>query len=130
MFNPKTTEIIISNHQSFFDILYLTFRCFPSFYQVKKDGTLVPRNFYEILLDSLLSRSEYENYKSITLNEAVEYMNGPIVIFPEGCKTNGKAVIDFLPFLKTFKGENLPKIHIMVFKYIIYYILFIDIFYI
>lgn len=95
----------------------MTFRFFPSFYQVKKDGKLVPRNYGEILLDSLLSRSEFENNKSITVNEAIKYNNGPIIIFPEGCKTNGKAVIEFLPFLKTFKGENLPKIHIMVFKY-------------
>lgn len=114
--NINNDDVIICNQQSFIEIIYLTYKFLPSFFHVTKKGKVIYRNYMNIVLDSLLTRTEFNTKQAISLEEARNKYRGPIILFPEECKTNGKAVLSFLPFLNGISTITF-KIHIITFKY-------------
>jgi hypothetical protein len=125
--NIKPGDIIISNHLSFIEILYLSFRFSPIFSAVPNiwkdsppEGIAKKRNFLEALLDSITDPivTEKECIPIRELIKLAEKQNCPLVIFPEGTTSNGKTLLACVPVLNGIaKEKNIhQRIKIIGFK--------------
>ncbi|CAI2178118.1 16399_t:CDS:2 [Funneliformis geosporum] len=117
-------DIIVCNWVSYVEIFYLTFRFDPIFTQYyPATNTLRPISLWKAIWNT----GSYPNLdppetETFTLQELVSYAKSkrsrPIVIFPEGTTSNGRALLKFNPI---FKDVSIPvndfKIHIFTVRY-------------
>jgi len=105
--------IVLANMQGLSDVLYLGMQLSPVFVFPAADGTPVA---YYSLLSALrragARRASMAPEKKQTLAEIAEDARkgwkGPVLVFPEGARTNGSAVLAWKP--KTFEGlESVTK---------------------
>ncbi|KAK9722201.1 Lysophosphatidic acid:oleoyl-CoA acyltransferase 1 [Basidiobolus ranarum] len=120
----KSGDIIVANHTSYIDIIYLYFRYDPVFTQIYSSKSVVrPLSFWSALKEcgtypEIEPKSKVQTY---TLSElcdiAKEQGRGPLVVFPEGTTSNGRAL---LKFTSIFDGLDIQKIriHIVALKYV------------
>jgi len=119
-------DLILSNHTSYVDILYLCFRFSPIFAvppNTWKDeppkGIVVPlSNIFSALWFSI-AEPEYTSEDGVPLKELLQKakeQGNPLVVFPEGCASNGKTVLSCVPILE---GTDIQpsKIHLLGLKY-------------
>ncbi|CAG8570638.1 8678_t:CDS:10 [Diversispora eburnea] len=121
----KSGDIIVCNYTSYVDLLYLAFRFDPVFTQIySQTNKLRPISLWTALK---LTGSYPElvspiGTKTFSLHELmIEAKNnswGPIVIFPEGTTSNGRALLKFIPIFKdySFPIKNF-SINIITFRY-------------
>jgi 1-acyl-sn-glycerol-3-phosphate acyltransferase len=120
-------DLIIANHVSYVELLYLAFRYAPTFativYDPQSNGPKVVCQgilgaLMHVMLKTSLSDEKGEKLGDV-VRKAKEKHWGPVVVFPEGCTTNGKAI---LRFQNVFEGldavlkETNTKIHIIGFR--------------
>ncbi|CAG8547465.1 3270_t:CDS:2 [Funneliformis mosseae] len=118
-------DIIVCNWVSYVEIFYLTFRFDPIFTQYyPATNTLRPISLWK----AIWTTGSYPNLdppietETFTLQELINYAKAkrsrPIVIFPEGTTSNGRALLKFNPI---FKNVSIPvndfKIHIFTVRY-------------
>ncbi|KAJ1671443.1 Vacuolar protein sorting protein vps66, partial [Spiromyces aspiralis] len=103
MTTVRSGDIIIANHTSYLDILYLTFRCNPTFVQIDnathyvRPMTPCPALRQAGLMPpALLPASEARPLSQIT-EELRATGAGPVVVFPENTTSNGKALLRSVP---------------------------------
>ncbi|EAL67787.1 hypothetical protein DDB_G0279277 [Dictyostelium discoideum AX4] len=101
-------DIIICNHSSYVDIIYLCYKFSPTFAIPPNDeknlneniGKLIPLTLGRALENSIYSPIQLSS-KSVDTNKLVESIqsswNGPLVIFPEGTTSNGQGLLDISP---------------------------------
>ncbi|KAJ1920057.1 Vacuolar protein sorting protein vps66 [Mycoemilia scoparia] len=117
-------DIIISNHTSYIDILYLTYRFNPVFVQIDNATHYVkPMSPWEAFFSAgtpppaLLQANEAKSLSSIT-DEARQNGTGPVVVFPENTTSNGKALISFVPLFSNPENEDIDsKLHLIYLSY-------------
>ncbi|CAO3665039.1 unnamed protein product [Umbelopsis ramanniana] len=116
-------DVIIVNSSSYIDILYLAFRFSPLFTQI--DATTNQVRFITAQ-EAIAQCGKYPELavdaKTYSLKEASQLAKkqglGPIVVFPEGTTSNGRALLKFIPLFKDFSlPEKEVKIHILALKY-------------
>lgn len=117
----------MSNHISYIEIFYLSFRFSPIYatmFYDKGELKLVRHNTISAFLTSAFGISS-TNEKGESLTSIMKYAKenhlGPVVLFPEGTSTNGRAVLRFQPvfpsdFESFLKNENL-HIHLVGFRF-------------
>ncbi|KAF0717336.1 Aste57867_2367 [Aphanomyces stellatus] len=112
----KTGDVIVCNHTSVFDILYLAYRYSPTFAfpSDSSKGLVQTFGLFQALMQALSPPlSTLSN--PLKLQQVLANASGPVVVFPEGTRSNGKSVLSFLPVL-----EDLPKttrIHIVAIRF-------------
>ncbi|OZJ05191.1 hypothetical protein BZG36_02425 [Bifiguratus adelaidae] len=112
----KSGDVIIANWSSYVDVLYLQLRFAPVFTQCfQKTNTLRMVSFWEAirLTGAVPELEPRPGYKTSSMSELVQHVQnndlGPIVVFPEGTTSNGKALLKFLPL---FQEYHLPLRHL------------------
>ncbi|KAJ1964321.1 Vacuolar protein sorting protein vps66 [Dipsacomyces acuminosporus] len=120
----RSGDVIVANHVSYIDILYLVAKYDPVFVEIDNASTYVKQISMWTALKSparqtpaLLQAKEARTLKSITEEARVKHL-GPVVVFPENATTNGRALLQLLPIFE--EVENLDEksaIHVMAFKY-------------
>ncbi|KAG1047897.1 hypothetical protein G6F46_011470 [Rhizopus delemar] len=116
----KDGDIIISNWTSYVDILYLAYKFNPVFTQVYSNTTQVKKiSLWQAIrsvnqIPPATPTSTVYDIKELSL-KAKEQGWGPIVIFPEGTTTNGRALLKFVPL--SFDDVDLNRFHLLSFKY-------------
>ncbi|OQR89337.1 hypothetical protein THRCLA_09788, partial [Thraustotheca clavata] len=111
-------DIIVCNHSSVFDVLYFAFRYSPTFaFPCDKDsskGLVQTFTLFGAFLQAM-SPPLSQLPSPIKLSDAARRSSGPIVLFAEGTRSNGKAVLPFLVSLDDLSKES--RIHIVAIKY-------------
>eukprot|EP00644_Phytophthora_capsici_P013217 jgi/Phyca11/101129/e_gw1.5.717.1 len=114
-------DVVVCNYTSFLEILYLAKRFSPVFIFATEgktdDGGLVHVcGLMEALYRSLAMPVSAERVKPTRkIADVVHRASGPVVVLPEGARSNGKAVLKFIPIL-----QNLPvktRVHLVAFRY-------------
>eukprot|EP00386_Alphamonas_edax_P010081 GDKI01032829.1.p1 GENE.GDKI01032829.1~~GDKI01032829.1.p1 ORF type:complete len:335 (-),score=77.33 GDKI01032829.1:189-1193(-) len=102
--------LVVCNYTSPCDVLYLAGRLAPTFAVVHEDGTLSAVGVFGALGHALgfKLKEGTGNFKTITslCHSAKQHGWGPVVYFPEGCKSNGSCV---LAFKQECWGEGFPE---------------------
>ncbi|CAO3616975.1 unnamed protein product [Cunninghamella echinulata] len=129
-FNASSGDIIVTNWTSYIEVLYLGFRFNPIFtqiipsknkvrcislWQAIRSCTKVP----PITLEEANS-NESNLYTLKELSEIAKSKNwGPIIVFPEGTTSNGRALLKYAsPIFNEFKPTDRDgRFHVMAFKY-------------
>ncbi|KAF8820773.1 1-acylglycerol-3-phosphate O-acyltransferase [Cardiosporidium cionae] len=97
----KRQSIVLSNFTSFIEILFLNMKLNPLFTILHSDGSLSPSSFFGALRHSFQFKVPVRPGKFRTLKALVNFMEihyhggVPIVIFPEGMKSNGLAMLNW-----------------------------------
>jgi len=121
--NISSGDLIVSNKLSIVEILYLGFRYSPVFTGVSIEGDALKRiGIFRALLDALrptscyhLNDGSYAPLQSI-LDTARSKRQGPVVVFPEGTNSNGRALLDYCPVLDDVSISQL-RTHVIGFKF-------------
>ncbi|KAJ2162406.1 Vacuolar protein sorting protein vps66 [Coemansia sp. RSA 552] len=121
---PKAGDIIVANHVSYVDVLYLVARYNPVFVEMDNASTYVrPISMWKALrapsrqTPALLPAKEAQPLRTVTEKARLERM-GPVVVFPENATSNGRALLQLLPVFEA--AENLDEksaVHIVALKY-------------
>lgn len=106
-FDAKRGTLVFANQQGITDILYLCMKLCPgSFLFPSSDGTLVETSLLGALSRAGARRLPLPSAKPVTLAEVSERarsgFSGPVVVFPEGARTNGSCILAWKD--RTFEG--------------------------
>ncbi|KAI8323782.1 hypothetical protein GQ54DRAFT_92099 [Martensiomyces pterosporus] len=120
----QSGDIIVANHVSYIDILYLVAKHNPVFVEIDNASTYAkPISMWEALKSparqtpALLQAKEARPLKSITEEARLKHL-GPVVVFPENATTNGRALLQLLPvFEEVGNLDEKSAVHVMAFKY-------------
>ncbi|KAL0090755.1 hypothetical protein J3Q64DRAFT_1013733 [Phycomyces blakesleeanus] len=128
-FNVCSGDIVVSNWTSYIDILYLACRWDPVFTQIFPVENKVCRvSLWQAIrlcgstpimsaADAGVDKKDLWTLKELA-KKAKEQHWGPVIVFPEGTPSNGRALLQFSPIFKDFKSTDRGiAIHGMAFKY-------------
>ncbi|KAJ2687940.1 Lysophosphatidic acid:oleoyl-CoA acyltransferase 1 [Coemansia spiralis] len=120
----KSGDIIIANHASYIDILYLVAKYSPVFIEIDNASTYArPISVWAALTSAarqtpaLLPAKEARPLREITETARLNCL-GPVVVFPENATSNGRALLQFLPMFEDAANlDEKSDLHILAFKY-------------
>lgn len=123
--NPpvKARDLIICNHTNFLEVLYLAMMYSPVFVSTTdSDATKGLVSVAGVLgaLRQALSLPVSTLNKPVKLSQVIKTSSAPIVVFPEGTRSNGKGVLRFLHVfddLMPLATSNPFKVHVIGFRY-------------
>ncbi|KAL3658053.1 hypothetical protein V7S43_016897 [Phytophthora oleae] len=114
-------DVVVCNYTSFLEILYLA-KCFSPVFifatQGKTDdgGLVHVCGLMEALYRSLAMPVSAERVKPTRkIADVVRRASGPVVVLPEGARSNGKAVLKFIPMLQNLSVKT--RVHLVAFRY-------------
>ncbi|KAI8621062.1 hypothetical protein BC830DRAFT_1096068 [Chytriomyces sp. MP71] len=117
-------DIIIANHSSYIDILYLATMYAPTFTQISPDAnTLRAIPLHEALLATGAYPILNHPAANLTLATLVARARadprtyGPIVVFPEATTTNGRALLRACDVWEGLKEQDAPRLHLVGLRY-------------
>ncbi|KAI7860148.1 hypothetical protein BDC45DRAFT_530587 [Circinella umbellata] len=125
----QSGDIIVTNWTSYIDVIYLAYAYDPVFTQVYPQGKVRRIGFWKALRSCTkippppLEEQEQEEQEGLyTLRElqqqAKENGWGPIVVFPEGTTSNGRALLKFAPVFNCYQpSERNGRFHVLAFRY-------------
>ncbi|KAJ2782284.1 Vacuolar protein sorting protein vps66 [Coemansia javaensis] len=121
---PRSGDVIIANHTSYVDVLYLVARYDPVFVEIDNASARVRRISAWAALraparrtPALLPAREARPLRDVT-EEARLRRLGPVVVFPENATSNGRALLQFLPVLEPAENQDEKSaLHIVALKY-------------
>ncbi|KAJ2803614.1 Lysophosphatidic acid:oleoyl-CoA acyltransferase 1 [Coemansia guatemalensis] len=122
--NVSSGDIIIANHLSYIDVLYMVAKYNPVFIEIDNATTYArPVSMWSALRSparqtpALLQAKDARPLKAITEEARVGCL-GPVVVFPENATSNGRALLQFLSVFEEVENQDEKSaIHIMAFKY-------------
>eukprot|EP01126_Amoeba_proteus_P054998 TRINITY_DN6797_c0_g1_i7.p1 TRINITY_DN6797_c0_g1~~TRINITY_DN6797_c0_g1_i7.p1 ORF type:complete len:331 (-),score=46.29 TRINITY_DN6797_c0_g1_i7:167-1159(-) len=119
------SHVIVSNHNSYVDVLYLAYMFSPTFTatanywqngELRQEGVAVKQTLFqaiwEVVLQPKRTFSECE-----PLDEILSTSDGPVVVFPEGTTVNGKVLLGCIPVISGTTNISKLNIHVVAFKY-------------
>ncbi|KAJ2550065.1 Vacuolar protein sorting protein vps66, partial [Coemansia sp. RSA 1836] len=120
----KSGDIIVANHASYVDILYLVAKYSPVFIEIDNASTYArPISLWTALLSparqtpALLPAKEARPLRDITEEARLRNL-GPVIVFPENATSNGRALLQFLPMFEDAANlDEKSTIHVVAFKY-------------
>ncbi|KAJ1831494.1 Vacuolar protein sorting protein vps66 [Coemansia sp. RSA 2711] len=120
----KSGDIIVANHVSYVDVLWLVAKYNPVFVEIDNASAYARRiSMWDALraparqTPALLKASEARPLGAITAEARVRSL-GPVVVFPENATSNGRALLRLLPvFDQTENLDEKAQIHIVALKY-------------
>ncbi|KAI8382268.1 hypothetical protein BD560DRAFT_386124 [Blakeslea trispora] len=118
----KHGDLIVANWTSYIDIIYLAYRFSPVFTQVFMNTSRVKVvSFWEAIQlvgqSPQVAQNEETLYSLDELTEKAKQAGwGPVVVFPEGTTTNGRALLKFSSVLDSL-DLDVDRIHLLAFKY-------------
>ncbi|KAJ1645414.1 Vacuolar protein sorting protein vps66 [Coemansia erecta] len=120
----KSGDVILANHVSYVDVLYLVAKYNPVFVEMDNATMYVrPISLWTALrapalpTPALLPAGTARPLKHIT-EEARIKQNGPVVVFPENATTNGRALLQLLPlFEEAGNQDEKSDLHLLALKY-------------
>ncbi len=116
-------DLIISNRVSWTQILYLSFRFNPVYAFPATDYTDVPTTVPVRRVDLpeairiMKTNATVPSAKAQPLSDVIyeaRRVGRPVVVFPEGCNTNGRGVLSFLPVLDSNMAAVPPKVSVTI----------------
>ncbi|TYZ62167.1 hypothetical protein PybrP1_009638 [[Pythium] brassicae (nom. inval.)] len=121
-------DLVVCNHTSFAEVLYLARRFSPAFAFVHADGAAKGLvhvcGLVEALYRSFALPVAHDRSTPRKLEDVLLRASGPVVIFPEGARSNGKSVLQFLPVLEQLphelkrRGRKAPlRVHLLAFRF-------------
>ncbi|CAM9689866.1 unnamed protein product [Chrysoparadoxa australica] len=123
-------DIIVSNHCSFVEVLYLYAKHNPVFTRVgqlrnPKDSSISAVGLISALLGALnppgpIVTDAPEGSTLLNVCTLAKKRGAPVVVFPEGCKGNGNGVLEFAPVftsLATDGADQAPGVHLLGWSY-------------
>lgn len=135
-------DIIITNHNSYIDLIYLlykfarlffslivftSFRYSPIFTSLPNTwegeeipkGYVIQRTFWGALSD-VVYNTKYQKDQCVPLEKVLEASrkghSGPVVIFPEATTTNGKVLLGVVPALTPDVIHKSKEVHVIAFR--------------
>ncbi|KAJ2664236.1 Lysophosphatidic acid:oleoyl-CoA acyltransferase 1 [Coemansia sp. RSA 1199] len=122
--SAESGDVIVANHVSYIDILWLVARYNPVFVELDNASTRVrPVSMWTALraparaTPALLPASEAQSLGSVVRDARVKRM-GPVVVFPENATTNGRALLQLLPVFEDAANlDEKAKVYVMALKY-------------
>jgi 1-acyl-sn-glycerol-3-phosphate acyltransferase len=118
----SSRDIIVCNHSSFVEVLFLVaVFVTPTFGVVNQDGSVTVVNTFTALSHSTKTVDLVDVAGGVPLSSVVSsgvsgwFSSGPLILFPEGARTNGKGILRFLPLFDA--AASYPDVHIVAFKY-------------
>ncbi|KAJ2747322.1 Vacuolar protein sorting protein vps66 [Coemansia sp. BCRC 34301] len=120
----KSGDIIIANHASYIDILYLVAKYTPVFIEIDNASTYArPISLWTALVSparqtpALLPAKEARPLRDITEEARLKHL-GPVIVFPENATSNGRALLQLLPMFEDAANlDEKSAIHVLAFKY-------------
>ncbi|KAH3767215.1 1-acylglycerol-3-phosphate O-acyltransferase [Pelomyxa schiedti] len=117
----SSSNLIVSTHTSYVDILFYGYRCAPEFIYPplfeEKEGHVATSGFfgalYRAVTDSWPVMEETYPVEAILQEAQCDY-HCPVVVFPEGTTTNGKSIISCRPVLPPGFDQD---VSVMALKY-------------
>lgn len=105
-FDATRGALVLANQQSIVDVFYLGMKLCPTFAFVASDGSPVELSLLGALRHSCarfpsLAQTRHSRLEDILLRARAGWW-GPVVLFPEGARTNGSCVLTWNS--KTFEG--------------------------
>ncbi|RKO98007.1 hypothetical protein CXG81DRAFT_15171 [Caulochytrium protostelioides] len=117
-------DVLVSNYQSYFDVLLLATYDAPIFTTISETGRVTPISVWQALLAPLCSPGADGAPVAMTLREASLYAQhtattpAPLCIFPEGTPSNGRAVLRFTPVFDRLDVAHLGhRVHVTSLRY-------------
>jgi len=118
-------HVLIANHCSYIDILYLAYQFSPVFTAAPNDwpagkvvnpGVATKQSLIQALRDTINQPRRATQHCS-SFDAIVSSSNAPVVLFPEATTTNGNVLLGCVPVLT--ETSKIPKnnMHILAFKY-------------
>lgn len=111
--SPQAGDVILANHSSYIDLIYLKMRFAARFTRV---AAFPPHKIVEgsvrecvVGLDSQLSEAEAS--KRIPLKKLVNLASRPLVVFPEGTRSNGRALLRLAADLSDVRENH--RVHLV-----------------
>ncbi|KDO16113.1 hypothetical protein SPRG_18350 [Saprolegnia parasitica CBS 223.65] len=112
-------DLVVCNHSSVFDVLYLAFRYSPTFvFPCEKESSakgLVQSCTVFGALRQAMSPPLSSLSSPVKLADVLGRASGPVVVFAEGTRSNGKAVLPFHVDLTALPTST--RIHIVAIRY-------------
>ncbi|KAJ1797921.1 Vacuolar protein sorting protein vps66, partial [Coemansia sp. RSA 2598] len=120
----KSGDVIIANHVSYVDVLYLVAAYNPVFVEVDNATTYARViSLWDALrapgrpTPALLPAGDARPLRSIT-EEARVKQRGPVVVFPENATSNGRALLQLLPLFEEPENQDEKSaLHLLALKY-------------
>ncbi|KYR02558.1 hypothetical protein DLAC_00694 [Tieghemostelium lacteum] len=121
-------DVVIVNHSSYVDILYLQYRYSPIFAvppndrnPTNIDGKLVPMNLIQALQNAIYSRVQLST-RSVPTQDLLKKIDsswmGPLVILPEGTTSNGQGLLNIAPvFTSSSNIKSIDSVHVVGINY-------------
>lgn len=140
-FDPRKGDLILSNSSSYIDLLYLTFRCVVSFFNVAAQLTMPPHRYNATVLLPVSSSNKVVGYrrasllsailaagqppqksgKAESLDEAIKKAAGPVVVFPEATTSNNRAMLKLAEIAPATAGKSSAvRTFVLTFRYVSY----------
>ncbi|KAF2075825.1 hypothetical protein CYY_002859 [Polysphondylium violaceum] len=124
----KMNDVIICNHSSYVDIIYLAYRFSPTFAVPPNDrdpttfsARLIPLNIAQALKNAIFSPLHLNQDSvdtKILMEKITNSWSGPLVILPEGTTSNGQGLLDISPVFESDSGiKSLDFIHVLGITY-------------
>lgn len=111
-----STHLIVCNHSSYLDYIYLQFRYNPIFLNVALDGGIYETGMLAGVWNSSRDAPTPSPTNLDDFLKSYRFSN-PIVLFPEGTTTNGRGLLEFGIDLSQISAENV-RIDVVGLKYV------------
>ncbi|GAM22349.1 hypothetical protein SAMD00019534_055240, partial [Acytostelium subglobosum LB1] len=122
----RLNDIIVCNHTSYIDIIYLTYRYSPIFCippndkQSAIEGRLIPLSIAGALSNAIFSPMQLSG-QSVPTSQVVQRINsswsGPVIVLPEGTTSNGSGLLDIQPVFVENNNLLVDHFHVIGITY-------------
>jgi len=118
-------HVIVANHSSYIDVLYLAYQFSPVFTAAPNDwkdedpvptGVAQQQTLFQAIIETIV-QPKRTAAQCVPFSAIIAKADGPVVLFPEGTTTNGNVLLGCIPVLTPDSLISADRLHILAFKY-------------